>query len=62
MGLLFRDVWSPIWPNLAASAVWAPGVLWWHHSRLRRHVTAEVERVHQAMIGHGFEGEEPSGD
>lgn len=52
--VFWRDLWGPVWPNLAASAVWAPGALWWHHSRMRRHVTAEFERVH-AKIEHTFE-------
>lgn len=55
---LYRDLWVPVWPNLAASALWAPGALWWHHSRLRKHVTAEIGQVRASMIERKFEEEE----
>jgi hypothetical protein len=32
--------WNDIWPNLAASAIWAPGAFVWHHRRITRHMTA----------------------
>ncbi len=47
--LFYRDLWVPVWPNLVASALWAPGALWWHHSRLRQHVTDEVERIRDEL-------------
>ena len=31
--------WNDIWPNLAASALWAPGAFAWHHRRVMRHMT-----------------------
>jgi hypothetical protein len=56
--LLVRDLWDPIWPNLAASAVWAPPAMWWHQSRLRRHVSAEVQQIRDDLANSSSEDEE----
>lgn len=49
---LFTDLWVPIWPNLAASAV-CFGLAYWrtkvhmrrHHEALKQHVTNEVRKA-----------------
>lgn len=38
--VLYRDLWGPVWPNLAASAVLAAGV--W--ARAKRRMLAELDR------------------
>lgn len=43
--LLVRDLWNPIWPNLAASVIWAPGAFWWHHTRIKRHVSDVIAEI-----------------
>lgn len=40
--LFYRDLWGPVWPNLAASAVWAPAAFAWHHRRMRAHVDRAI--------------------
>lgn len=45
IGAVVRDLWLPIWPNLAASVIWTLPALAWHHRAMRRHVTAEAERT-----------------
>lgn len=41
--LLYRDLWFPIWLNLAAALPWAPAV--WHHRRIRAYVSDAVARA-----------------
>lgn len=43
--LFYRDLWGPVWPNLAASAVWAPGAFAWHHRRMRKHIDKAIEKA-----------------
>ncbi len=57
--LAYRDLWSPIWPNLAASALWTLPALAWHHRRMRSHVTAELRRHHEALSGRSENGATP---
>lgn len=40
--LLYRDLWAPIWPNLAASTLWTLPVLGWHHRRIRAHIRGAI--------------------
>lgn len=60
-----RDLWGPIWPNLAASAI-CTGAVWWrariHLRRVRdehaaRHEVAHrlLTEMHQRMNAAGFE-------
>lgn len=42
---LFEDLWVPIWPNLAASALTTTAGLMVHHRRIKAHVTAEIKRA-----------------
>lgn len=42
---LWLDLWVPIWPNLAASVLWATPALLWHHRRMKRHVSRELDRL-----------------
>lgn len=42
-----RDLWSPVWPNLAASVVTLPVAFAWHHRRVRKHVDRAVAEVAQ---------------
>lgn len=32
--IFYLDLWVPIWPNLAASAIVFLPAFWWHHSRM----------------------------
>lgn len=47
--LLYRDLWSPIWPNLAASVIWAAPVLRQHrrHRRHLMHISSELADLKQ---------------
>lgn len=58
MTVLIRDLWDPVWPNLVASALWAPAALWWHQSRIRKHVTAEMRQLHADVSDHPPDTEE----
>lgn len=42
---LWTDLWSPIWPNLAASGITGTTIAKVLHVVLRRHITAEAERT-----------------
>jgi hypothetical protein len=43
--LFYRDLWGPVWPNLAASAiVWLPAFLW-HHRRVKAHISNEIAKA-----------------
>jgi len=44
--LLYRDLWSPIWPNLAASVIWAAPVLRQHRRHLM-HISSELADLKQ---------------
>lgn len=33
--VIYRDLWGPVWPNLAASGICLPVAFLWHHRRLR---------------------------
>lgn len=50
--LFWRDAWSPIWPNLIASVIWATPAFTIHHVLLRRHITAQLAKQRQ-------DGEQP---
>lgn len=43
--LLYRDLWCPIWPNLAASGICLPIAFVWHHRKIKAHVTKAMEAV-----------------
>ena len=43
--LLYRDLWAPVWPNLAASALWTWPVLAWHHRRMRAHLAKTIDEA-----------------
>lgn len=34
-----------IWPNLAASVIWAAPALAWHHRRIKRHIDRAVQQA-----------------
>lgn len=38
-----------IWPNLAASVIWAIPAFTWHHRRIKRHITAQHEQTVSAL-------------
>ncbi|TMC49292.1 MAG: hypothetical protein E6J20_18120 [Chloroflexi bacterium] len=40
--VFYRDLWGPVWPNLAASLLWAPAAFAWHHRRIRAHISNVV--------------------
>jgi hypothetical protein len=39
MGHLLAGWWAAIWPNLAASLIWAAPAFTTHHVLIRRHIT-----------------------
>lgn len=43
--LLYRDLWGPVWPNLASSAACTLPALWWHHRRLRAHIAKSIDEA-----------------
>jgi len=43
--VIYRDLWGPIWPNLAASAICLPPAFLWHHRHMKRHVTRVIEEA-----------------
>lgn len=45
MGAWLLNAWGQIWPNLAASAIWAPAAFVTHHLLVRRH----LRRIHTAL-------------
>lgn len=45
--LFYRDLWGPVWPNLAASAISLPPAFVWHHWRMKKHVTRAIEEAKQ---------------
>lgn len=43
--------WGQVWPNLAASVLWAvPGLLW-HHRALKRHVDKSLAEQDTRLRG-----------
>lgn len=47
--LIYRDLWGPVWPNLAASVVTLPVAFVWHHRRVRAHVDRAVAGATQKL-------------
>ena len=43
---VWNDLWTPVWPNLAASAVTTIPLLLWHHV----HTTRKLDRQHKAHL------------
>lgn len=43
--LFYRDLWGPVWPNLAASVAWTLPALWWHHRRVKAHISNEIAKA-----------------
>lgn len=43
--LFYRDLWGPIWPNLAASVVCLPVAFAWHHRHIRKHIDKAIEKA-----------------
>jgi hypothetical protein len=39
--------WLQIWPNLAASVIWATPTFFLHHRLLRRHINRQHEQTQQ---------------
>jgi hypothetical protein len=50
MSWLWTNVINPIWPNLAASLLWATPAFVLHQRAVKRHVSAELER-HRELTG-----------
>lgn len=42
---LNRDLWGPVWPNLAASVLTLPVAFIWHHRRIKKHVTQAINEA-----------------
>jgi hypothetical protein len=34
---------ASVWPNIVASVLWTTPALWWHHRKIKKHVTQAVE-------------------
>lgn len=45
---LFNDFWVPVWPNIAASILWAVPAFVWH----KRKVAAKIEEQTVALMQH----------
>ncbi|MHB9857602.1 hypothetical protein [Streptomyces sp. YIM S03343] len=45
-------VWSQLWPNLLANALWVPLVAWWTRSRLRREAVEHRAQVEHLLREH----------
>lgn len=45
--LFYRDLWGPVWPNLAANVVWAAPVIWMHvkHRKHLRHISNKLAEL-----------------
>jgi hypothetical protein len=43
--LFYRDLWGPVWPNLAASVVSLPPAFVWHHRHVKKHVNRAIEEA-----------------
>lgn len=43
--VLYVDLWGPVWPNLAASVIWAVPAFVWHHRAIKRHITQQHEQT-----------------
>jgi len=43
--LLYRDLWCPIWPNLAASGICLPIAFVWHHRKIKAHISNEIAKA-----------------
>lgn len=48
MAALLAGWWTAIWPNLAASVIWATPAFVLHHKWLKRH----VDRRHDELAAH----------
>lgn len=48
MSAWLAGAWSAIWPNLAASVIWATPAFIAHHVLLRRH----IDRRHEQLAAH----------
>lgn len=44
--LFFRDLWVPVWPNLAASLLWGPVVVYFH----RRSMYVHLQKHHESLL------------
>lgn len=47
------DFWSQVWPNLAASVIWATPLFVVHHVRLMTHLDrcrADLKAMHDSMM------------
>jgi hypothetical protein len=42
---LLWEWWIQVWPNLAASVLWTLPALWWHHRRVKTHVSSEIAKA-----------------
>lgn len=49
--VLYVDLWGPIWPNLAASVIWAVPAFTWHHRAIKRHIDARLDEHHARPRG-----------
>lgn len=50
MSALLAGWWAAIWPNLAASVIWASPALWGLHRKLDRHHAEHMAAIRE---GHG---------
>lgn len=41
----YVDIYLPVWPNVAASAILGAPVFWWHHSRMVKHLEAHHAKL-----------------
>lgn len=44
--------WGQVWPNLAGNVVWTLPVWAWHHTRMRRLLTSEIDEIKREMREH----------
>lgn len=56
MGELFnryviQDFWVPVWPNIAASIIWAVPAFIWHHNRLVKHFEKKLAEALDTQTG-----------
>lgn len=43
--LFYRDLWGPVWPNLAASVIGLPIAFIWHHRKIKAHISNEIAKA-----------------
>jgi hypothetical protein len=53
MAALLAGWWSAIWPNLAASVIWATPTFLLHHRALKRHVDKRHEELVARLTSEG---------